>query len=129
MSYHITRTVGMTFDATVAKVTDELKKEGFGVLTEIDVQSTLKKKIDVEFRRYLILGACNPSLAHRALSAQDKVGVLLPCNVVVQERMDGEGVEVSAMNPAAAMAVIDDDEVGRVVEEVREKLERVMEAV
>jgi uncharacterized protein (DUF302 family) len=129
MSYHMTRTIRMSFDEAVSRVTDELKREGFGVLTEIDVQATLKKKIDVDFRRYVILGACNPKLAHQVLDAEDKLGVLLPCNVVVQERADGTGIDVSAMNPAAAMAMVDDGDVRVVAEEVRAKLARVVAAL
>lgn len=129
MSYHMTRTIRMSFDEAVSRVTDELKREGFGVLTEIDVQATLKKKIDVDFRRYVILGACNPKLAHQVLDAEDKLGVLLPCNVVVQERADGTGIDVSAMNPAAAMAMVDADEIRRVAEEAQAKLKRVIEAL
>lgn len=129
MSYHITRTVRMSFEDALAKATEELKSEGFGVLTEIDVQATLKKKIGVDFRRYVILGACHPTLAHRALTAEDKLGVLLPCNVVVQERPDGEGIDVSAMDPGAAMAVLDTAAVKEVAEEARAKLTRVIEAL
>ena len=90
MSYYFNKTVDMTFDEAINKVTEELKKEGFGVLTEIDVKAALKKKIDVDFRKYRILGACNPSYAHKALLSEDKIGTMLPCNVIVQEKEDGK---------------------------------------
>jgi len=128
MSYHISRTVSGAFDDVIAKTREELAKEGFGVLTEIDVKATLKKKLDADFRPYLILGACNPTLAHRALSAEDKLGVLLPCNVVVQD-MGADGVVVSAMDPAAAMSMIESPEVGEVARIVRDKLQKVVDAV
>ena len=128
MDYHISRTVTGNFDDVVASARDALKDEGFGVLTEIDVKKTLKTKIDVDFRPYLILGACNPGLAHRALSAEDKVGVLLPCNVVVQDK-GAEGIEVSAMDPAAAMSMIDNAEVHDVASTVRDKLAKVLAAI
>ena len=128
MSYHISRTVSGDFDDVVARTTQALKEEGFGVLTEIDIRKTLKAKIDVDFRPYLILGACNPGLAHRAISAEDKVGVLLPCNVVVQDK-GADGIEISAMDPAAAMSMIDDAEVRDVATTVRDKLAKVVQAV
>ena len=98
MSYHFSKTVNDDFDTAIEKVTGELKKEGFGVLTQIDVQDTLKKKLDVDFRKYKILGACNPHFAYEALLAEDTIGTMLPCNVIVQERKDGK-VEVSAVDP------------------------------
>lgn len=128
MDYHITRTVSGSFDDVVARAREALKDEGFGVLTEIDVKKTLKAKIDVDFRPYLILGACNPGLAHRALSAEDKIGVLLPCNVVVQDK-GADGIEVSAMDPAAAMSMIDSAEVSEVATTVRDKLAKVLAAI
>lgn len=97
-STYFSKTLKIPFDDAVARVIAELKKEGFGVLTDIDVQGTLKKKLNVDFRKYRILGACNPSFAHKALEAEDKIGTMLPCNVIVQEREEG-GVEVSAVNP------------------------------
>lgn len=125
MKYYIAKPVEHDFDAAIEKVTELLKDEGFGVLTEIDVKDTLKKKIDVEFRKYRILGACNPQLAHKALSAEDKVGVLLPCNVVVQEHDSGQ-VEVSAMDPVAAMESIANPALTELASEVRTRLDRVM---
>ena len=105
MDYHISKKVTLGFDQALVKVTEELKKEGFGVLTEIDVQSTMKKKMGIDFRPYRILGACNPKFAHSALAMEDKVGVLLPCNVVVQEHEDGS-VEVSAVDPLGMMEAL-----------------------
>ena len=90
MTYYFSKTVRLGFDEAVSKITQALKKEGFGILTEIDVKSTLKKKLDVDFRKYRILGACNPPFAYKALQAEDKVGTMLPCNVIVQETADGE---------------------------------------
>ena len=106
MSYYITKTVESNFEDTLERATAALKEQGFGVLTDIDVQTTLKKKLNVDFRKYHILGACNPPFAYQALQAEDKIGVLLPCNVILQETADG-GVEVSAMDPAEAMGMID----------------------
>jgi uncharacterized protein (DUF302 family) len=119
---------GTDYEDAVERVTALLADEGFGVLTEIDVRATLKKKLDVDFRRYLILGACNPPLAHRALSAEPDLGVLLPCNVVVAER-EGGGSVVSAMDPVAAFALIDNPEVQPVAAEVRQRLEKVLEGL
>ena len=102
MAYYFTKTVARSFDETLVKLTDELKKEGFGILTEIDVKETLKKKLNVDFRRYKILGACNPPLAYQALQAEDKIGILLPCNVIIQEKGDGQ-IEVSAVDPMETM--------------------------
>lgn len=114
------------FDAAITQVTEELKKEGFGILTEIDVQDTLKKKIDVDFKKYKILGACNPQFAHKALQSEDKIGVLLPCNVIVQEHDDG-AVEVSAVDPIASMGTVENESLGIVAKEVQQKLKRVIE--
>ena len=106
---------------TLAKVTEALKTEGFGILTEIDVQKTLKAKIDVDFRPYRILGACNPGFAHQALLAEDKIGTMLPCNVIVQEHAPGK-VEVSAVDPMESMKAIDNPALGAIATQVREKL-------
>ena len=126
MSYHFSKTIHEDFDAAVSKVTEELKKEGFGVLTEIDVKETLKKKLDVDFRKYKILGACNPHLAYKALQAEDYIGTMLPCNVIVQEGAGGQ-VEVSAVDPVASMKAIENEHLGEVAEEVRAKLKRVID--
>jgi len=128
MNYYMSRNIDGEFDAAVERVTAALKDEGFGVLTEIDVKATLKKKIDVDFRKYKILGACNPPFAHRALLAEDKIGVMLPCNVIVQELETG-GLEVFAMDPVGAMAGIDNPVIEELAGEVSEKLARVLEAL
>lgn len=125
MSYHFSKTVTDDFDTAISKVTDELKKEGFGILTEIDVRETLKKKLDVDFRRYKILGACNPHFAHQALLAEDTIGTMLPCNVIIQERENGK-VEVSAVDPVASMMAIQNEKLGEIAGEVREKLKKVI---
>lgn len=128
MSYYFTKKVNLSFDDAIAKVTEELKKEGFGVLTEIDVQATFKKKLDIDFRKYRILGACNPNFAHKAITAEDKIGLMLPCNVVVQETIDG-GIEVSAIDPIASMMAVKNDSLGGVAQEVQAKIKRVIEAM
>lgn len=117
-----------SFDEVVQRVEAELKKEGFGVLTEIDVQATLKKKLDVDRKPYKILGACNPKLANQALTADPDIGLLLPCNVVVREDDDG-GVTVGFMDPAAVMSLVDKEGVQDLAEQVRAKLERVCNAL
>jgi uncharacterized protein (DUF302 family) len=121
MSYHFSKTLGIPFSDAVARTTEALKREGFGVLTDIDVQSTLKQKIGVDFRKYRILGACNPGLAHKALLAEDKIGTMLPCNVVVQELGDGK-VEVSAIDPIASMQAVANPALAGVATEVQDKL-------
>jgi uncharacterized protein (DUF302 family) len=126
MSYYISNVVkNGSFDEAVEKVTEELKKEGFGVLTEINVSETLKKKIDVDFKKYKILGACNPQFAYKALSAEDKIGVFLPCNVVVEENDNGE-IEVSAVDPIASMISVKNDALVGHATVIREKLVRVI---
>ena len=126
MSYHFSKTVAMPFDTAIERVTEELKKEGFGVLTEIDVRATLKKKLDVEFRNYRILGACNPGFAHQALLAEDKIGTMLPCNVIVQELASGE-VEVSAINPEASMQAVENPALAGIAGQVTAKLQTVID--
>lgn len=125
MSYYFNKTVSLGFDEAITRVTDELKKEGFGILTEIDVQETLKKKIDVDFRRYKILGACNPQFAYRAFMLEDKVGTMLPCNVIVQE-LDN-GVEIAAIDPIASMQAIKNPGLGDIATEVQTRLKRVID--
>lgn len=125
MQYYLAKTVAKTYDEALADVTEALKAEGFGVLTEIDVAATLKAKINVDVPKYKILGACNPALAHKALAAENQVGVLLPCNVVVQEHADGR-VEVSAMDPAGAMAMIGNPTLNEIAADVKGRLERVL---
>ena len=129
MNYHFTKKLtGRSFDEAVEKVTEELKSEGFGVLTEIDVKETLKKKIDVDFRKYKILGACNPHFAHEALKAEPHIGVFLPCNVIVQEIGQNE-VEVSAVDPIASMSSVENEGLSGIAGEVRSKLQKVIEKV
>jgi uncharacterized protein (DUF302 family) len=118
----------MTFDETITKVTEELQKEGFGILTEIDVTAALKKKLGVDFRKYRILGACNPALAYKALQAEDKIGLMLPCNVVVQELADGK-VEVAAIDPVASMQAVANADLIGTAGEVRAKLRLVIKNV
>ena len=116
----------LEYDDAVAKATELLADEGFGVLTEIDVKATLKKKIDVDFRRYVILGACNPQLAHQAMTGEPFIGVLLPCNVVVMER-EGGGSIVSAFKPTAGLSLVDNPDVAPIAEEVEDRLRRVLD--
>ncbi len=125
MKYFIAKDVKMTYEQALEAVTEALKGEGFGVLTEIDVAATLKKKLDVDFPKYKILGACNPPLALKALTAENQVGVLLPCNVVVQEHRDGR-VEVSAMDPVGAMQMVGNKELDVIAADVLGRLERVL---
>lgn len=128
MTYHFTKKLEMAFDAALERVTAALKNEGFGILTEIDVQKTLKDKLDVDFRAYRILGACNPPLAYRALQSEDKIGTMLPCNVVVQD-VGGGFVEVSAVDPVASMSAIENPALASVAEQVRAKLQSVIESL
>ncbi len=129
MAYSIDKTIsGRSFDEVVARTREALQAEGFGVLTEIDVKATLKKKLDVDVAPYLILGACNPPLAHKVLQLEPRIGVLLPCNVVVRQ-LDGGDIEVSAMDPAAAMQVVENPRVPEVASEVRDRLVRVLAAI
>ena len=128
MDYHFSKTVSMDFQAAVDKVTAELKARGFGILTQIDVRQTLKAKLDVDFRPYLILGACNPPFAHRALLAEDKIGTMLPCNVIVQQQGDGS-IEVSAVDPVASMAAVGNAELGTIASKVRGRLRAAVDAV
>jgi uncharacterized protein (DUF302 family) len=126
MSYYFGKKLQMPFDEAIEHVTQELEKDGFGVLTQIDVQATLKKKLDVDFRPYRILGTCNPPFAYRALMAEDKIGTMLPCNVIVQETGDGS-VEVAAVDPIASMRAIDNPGLGEIALQVQAKLRQVVE--
>jgi uncharacterized protein (DUF302 family) len=128
MSYYLSKVVPLAFEAAVAKVKDSLAREGFGVLTDIDVQATLQSKLGVEFPRYRILGACNPALAHRALQMEDKLGVLLPCNVIVRDVASG-GVEVAAIDPVTSMERTGNPSLAAVATDVRERLQRAVQAV
>lgn len=128
MNYYIGTTIQVPFDEAIERTEAALKTEGFGVLTRVDIQSTLKSKINVDFRPYTILGACNPKLAHEALQLEDKVGTMLPCNVVVQQMRDGT-VEVAAIDPVASMQAIDNPELKEAAKVVRDKLGRVVKAL
>ncbi len=128
MQFYKNKVLTISFDEAVSRVKEELKKEGFGVLTEIDVQDTLKKKINVDFRKYRILGACNPPFAYKALQAEDKIGLMLPCNVIVQEHSAGE-VEVAAIDPMASMQITENPQLKSIAQEVQSKLRKVINAV
>ena len=121
MKYHISTTLNTSFDEAIAQVTDVLKEQGFGILSDIDVQGVFKKKLDVDFKKYRILGACNPNLAIKAITAEDKIGTMLPCNVLVQEHEEGV-VEVSAIDPVASMTAVENDELQPIAIEVRDRL-------
>ncbi len=125
MNYYFNKIISGDFNHAIEKVKEELKKEGFGVLTEIDIKATLKKKLDVDFYNYIILGACNPPFAYKALQAEDKVGTMLPCNVIVQEKNLGE-IEVSAVDPSASMQSIENKGLEKIAKEIRLKLEKVI---
>lgn len=126
MKYYFNKTLHEDFNKVIERVTEELKNEGFGILTEIDVKETLKKKLDVDFKRYKILGACNPPYAHKALVAEDKIGAMLPCNVIVQEISKGT-VEVAAVNPMASMQAVGNLILAEIANEITAKLENVIE--
>lgn len=128
MKYYIATVLETSFDEAIERTEAALKTEGFGVLSRVDVQKTLKTKIDVDFRPYTILGACNPALAHEALQLEDKVGTMLPCNVVVQQKGDGK-VEVAAINPVASMQAIDNRQLKQAAAVVRDKLSQVIESL
>lgn len=128
MSYHFSKTLDVPFDQAIARVTEALKGEGFGVLTDIDVAATMKAKLGEDFRPYRILGACNPQLAHSALQLEDKIGTMLPCNVIVQQHANGD-VEVSAVDPAASMQAIDNPGLAEVAQNVRDRLKRVVDSL
>lgn len=127
MKYGFSKTTDYNFEQAIEKVTEELKKEGFGVLTTIDVKETLKKKIDVDFKKYTILGACNPKLAHSGLQAEEELGLLLPCNVIVYEKNDK--TVVSVFDPQIMTAVIENPNIKSIADEVKSKLQKVLEAV
>ncbi|MCL5991218.1 MAG: DUF302 domain-containing protein [Bacteroidetes bacterium] len=126
MSYYFNKTLNTSFDDAIIKVTAELQKEGFGVLTEIDVKATMKKKLDLDFRNYRILGACNPSYAYKALSAEDKIGTMLPCNVIVQELNENQ-IEIAAIDPIASMMAVKNPSLGDIAVEVQSKLKKVID--
>lgn len=126
--YFLTLLKGLTFEEAVLKTKEALKKEGFGVLTEIDMKATLKNKLDVDFHNYKILGACNPPFAYQALQAEDKIGTMLPCNVVVQERVGGI-IEVAAVNPMASMQAVENETLGEVASAVTNKLRNLIDGL
>lgn len=126
MSYFFSKTINEKFDNAVEKVTIALSKEGFGVLTEIDVKATLKKKLDVDFKQYKILGACNPPYAFKALSAEDKIGTMLPCNVIVIEQSDNK-IEVAAIDPISSMMAVNNPSLEPIANEIQTKLKKVIE--
>lgn len=129
MSYHFSRTLSDTsFQDAITRATEALKEEGFGILTEIDVKATMKKKLDRDFRNYHILGACNPMMAWQALHAEERIGTMLPCNVIVQQRDNGD-VEVAAVDPVASMQAVDNPELASVAADVGERLRRVIDAL
>ncbi|MGV8946279.1 MAG: DUF302 domain-containing protein [Lutibacter sp.] len=125
MNYYFNKTVKGTFEEVIDKVTQGLKEEGFGILTEIDVTATLKKKLDVNFKKYRILGACNPPYAYKALQAEDKIGTMLPCNVIVQEIEEGV-IEVAAVNPTASMQAVENKKLSDIANEITSMLENVI---
>jgi uncharacterized protein (DUF302 family) len=128
MKYYFSKILEMTFDEAVARVMDELKKEGFGILTDIDVQKTLKGKLDVNFRKYRILGACNPPFAYKALLVENKIGTMLPCNVIVQE-IEGGMVEVAAIDPIASMQAVENPSLGEIAVQIQVKMSKVIESL
>jgi uncharacterized protein (DUF302 family) len=125
MNYYINKTIKAEFNQAVQLVTDGLKAEGFGVLSEIDIQQKLKEKLDVNFRKYKILGACHPPSAYKALQQEDKIGTLLPCNVILQE-LDDNQIEVAAVDPVASMMAVKNKQISAVAKDIRERLERVI---
>lgn len=128
MSYYFSKTVDLAFDDATQKVMEELKKEGFGVLTEIDVKATLKKKLDVDFRNYKILGACHPTFAYQALQSERMIGTMLPCNVIVQEAGEGK-TEVAAIDPIASMQAVQNPNLEEIAQKVRSKLKAIIDRV
>jgi uncharacterized protein (DUF302 family) len=129
MEYYFNKTLtNLTFDKVVDKTTQALKEEGFGILTEIDIKTTLKNKLDVDFPNYKILGACNPAFAHKALLAENKIGTMLPCNVIVRETENGS-IEVAAVDPIASMMGVKNEDLGEIADEVRNKLKKAVESL
>ncbi len=125
MIYYFSKTLNIPFDDAISRVTEALKEEGFGILTDINVKETLRKKIDVEFQNYRILGTCHPHYAYRALQKEDKIGTMLPCNVIVQEKIKGQ-VEVAAIDPIASMQAVQNPELADIAMQVQAKLESVI---
>lgn len=125
MDYHISKFVNSKFEETIEKINQNLPKYGFGIITEIDVKATMKKKLDIDFRNYKILGACNPKFAHKAITIENKIGVMLPCNIVVQEHIDGK-VEVSAINPYISMQSVKNEQLNDIANEVIVTLNKII---
>ena len=128
MKYYINKTINTDFETAIVRVTEALKKEGFGVISDIDIQEKLKDKLNVDFRKYRILGACNPPIAFQALSSEDKIGTMLPCNVIVQEIGD-RTIEVAAVDPIASMQAIENEKLGPIASQVKVSLERVIDSL
>ena len=128
MSYYFSKTTGLGFDEAIERVTDVLKQEGFGILTEIDVQATFKKKLDVDVPPYRILGACNPHFAYQALQAENLIGTMLPCNVIVRDAGQGQ-VEIAAVDPIASMQAVENEQLAGIAQEVRSRLQHAVEQV
>jgi uncharacterized protein (DUF302 family) len=129
MSYYINKTLsGISFQEGIDRITESLKGEGFGILTDIDIKATLKKKLDVDFPNYRILGACNPPYAYKALQAENKIGTMLPCNVIVQEKTNGD-IEISAVDPISSMQAIENEDLGGLANEIRGKLKACIDAL
>ena len=126
MTYYFSKSVNYNFDTAIANVTEELKKEGFGIITEIDIKDTYKKKLNVDFKKYRILGACNPNFAYQAILKENKIGTMLPCNIIVQEHENGT-VEVTAVDPVASMMAVNNGSLISLASQVREKLSKVIE--
>ena len=128
MSYYFNKTIASDFESVKKNVIAELEKEGFGILTEVDVKATYKKKLDIDFRKYQILGACSPKFAHKAIEAEDKIGTMLPCNVIIQELEDGQ-IEVAAINATASMQAVENNKVAKVAKQISAKLKKVVDAL
>jgi uncharacterized protein (DUF302 family) len=128
MKYYFNKTLDISFDEAIERVTEELKKEGFGILTDIDVQNTLKKKLDVSFRKYRILGACNPQFAYKALQNESRIGTMLPCNVIVQETEGGD-IEVSAVDPISSMRAVQNPDLEDIANQIQAKLKSVVDSL
>jgi uncharacterized protein (DUF302 family) len=126
MEYYFSKIINESFESAIEKVTEALKSEGFGILTEIDLKATFKKKLDVDFYNYTILGACNPPFAYEALLTEDKIGTMLPCNVIVQEKVAGQ-IEVSAVDPVASMQAVENDKLAKIATEIRDRLKKAID--
>ena len=128
MKYYFDKILNKSFEETLSSVIEELKREGFGILTEIDVEKTFKEKMDVDFRKYKILGACNPPFAHKALQAESRIGLMLPCNVIVQD-VGGGKTEVAAVDPVASMQAVNNPELSEVTDKIQSKLKNIIDAL